>query len=228
MRYECCAADVIRELGYPSREALRMWHHDWLEERKTGVPSTSGERYACYTTEQKRAAVDHYLTHGRRASRTIRRSGHPGREALAAWLDGPAPGERRLRHGPVSEELEREAVPRVASGGMTSRRTRRSRAWIRRSCGTGGGNRPARRKGPWAAKGEPEREDVAAQADPDVPRGGIAALNADPERLRAEYRAMETGPVIMRGSVEPAGKAPGADTDDLTDREKSPSGQAGR
>ena len=149
VRYECCAADVIRELGYPSREALRMWHHDWLEERKTGVPSTSGERYACYTTEQKRAAVDHYLTHGRRASRTIRRSGHPGREALAVWLDGLAPGERRLRHGPVSEELEREAVPRVASGGMTSRRTRRSRAWIRRSCGTGGGNRPARRKGPW-------------------------------------------------------------------------------
>ena len=167
------------------------------------------------------AVVDHYLTHGRRAGRTIRRSGHPGREVLAAWLDGLAPGERRLRHGPVSEELEREAVPRVASGGMTSRRTRRSRAWIRRSCGTGGGDCSARRKGPWAAKGEPEREDVAAQTDPDVPRGGIAALNADPERLRAEYRAMETGPVIMRGSVEPVGKAPGADPDDLTDREKA-------
>ena len=30
VKYECCAADVIRELGYPSREALRMWHRDWL------------------------------------------------------------------------------------------------------------------------------------------------------------------------------------------------------
>ena len=28
VKYECCAADVIRELGYPSREALRMWHRD--------------------------------------------------------------------------------------------------------------------------------------------------------------------------------------------------------
>lgn len=28
VRYECRAADVIRELGYPSREALRMWHRD--------------------------------------------------------------------------------------------------------------------------------------------------------------------------------------------------------
>lgn len=38
-----------------------MWHRDWLEEQRTGVPSTRGERYARYTTEQKRAAVDHYL-----------------------------------------------------------------------------------------------------------------------------------------------------------------------
>ena len=56
VRYECCAADMVRELGYPSREASRMWHRDWLEEQRTGVPSTRGERYARYTTEQKRAA----------------------------------------------------------------------------------------------------------------------------------------------------------------------------
>ena len=39
VKYECCAADVIRELGYPSREALRMWHRDWLDEQETGVSS---------------------------------------------------------------------------------------------------------------------------------------------------------------------------------------------
>lgn len=35
VRYECCAADMVRELGYPSREASRMWHRDWLEEQRT-------------------------------------------------------------------------------------------------------------------------------------------------------------------------------------------------
>lgn len=40
-----------------------------------GRAVTRGERYARYTAEQKRAAVDHYLTHGRRTSRTIRRLG---------------------------------------------------------------------------------------------------------------------------------------------------------
>ena len=53
VKYECCAADVIRELGYPSREALRMWHRDWLDEQGTGVSSQRGERYARYTEEQK-------------------------------------------------------------------------------------------------------------------------------------------------------------------------------
>ena len=100
VRYECCAADLVRELGYPSREASRMWHRDWLEEQRTGVPSTRGERYARYTTEQKRAAVDHYLTHGRRASRTMRRLGYPSKEVLAAWIDELAPGERHVRRGP--------------------------------------------------------------------------------------------------------------------------------
>ena len=45
VKYEGCAADVIRELGYPSREALRMWHRDWLDEQETGVSSQRGERY---------------------------------------------------------------------------------------------------------------------------------------------------------------------------------------
>ena len=84
-RYEHSAADVIRELGYPSKEALRMWHRDWLEERRTGIPSSRGEHYSRYTDGQRRAAVEHYLTHGRRLSRTIRQMGYPSREVLAAW-----------------------------------------------------------------------------------------------------------------------------------------------
>ncbi|VUX35294.1 Uncharacterised protein [Bifidobacterium longum subsp. infantis] len=35
VRYERCAADVIRELGYPSRGALLSWYADQLEEERT-------------------------------------------------------------------------------------------------------------------------------------------------------------------------------------------------
>ena len=120
-RYEHSAADVIRELGYPSKEALRMWHRDWLEERRTGIPSSRGEHYSRYTDGQRRAAVEHYLTHGRRLSRTIRQMGYPSREVLAAWIDELAPGERAVKRGPVADEVRRMAVARLVAGGVTSR-----------------------------------------------------------------------------------------------------------
>ena len=47
IRYECCAADAIHELGYPSKEALRMWYRERLEEERAGVPSRRGERQRC-------------------------------------------------------------------------------------------------------------------------------------------------------------------------------------
>ena len=45
-RYGHSAADLIRELRYPSRGVLRMWYEDWLEEQRTGMPPMRGERYA--------------------------------------------------------------------------------------------------------------------------------------------------------------------------------------
>ena len=49
IKYERCAADVIRELGYPSKGVLLSWYADRLEEERTGVPSGRGERYRRYT-----------------------------------------------------------------------------------------------------------------------------------------------------------------------------------
>ena len=122
IRYERCAADVIRELGYPSRGMLPVWYRERLEEERTGVPSRRGERYRRYTDEQKRAAVDHYLGHGRRLKRTMRALGYPkSHELLTAWIDELAPGRRKLRHGPVPEKLKRKAVVAVASGRSESR-----------------------------------------------------------------------------------------------------------
>lgn len=122
IRYERCAADVIRELGYPSSGRLPVWYRERLEEERTGVPSMRGERYRRYSDEQKRAAVDHYLEYGRRLRRTMRALGYPkSHELLTAWIDEPAPGRRRLRHGPVPEELKQKAVVAVASGRLKSR-----------------------------------------------------------------------------------------------------------
>lgn len=93
-----------------------MWHRDWLDEQETGVSSQRGERYARYTEEQKRAAVDHYPD-AWAACRPRASDGVSEQEVLASWIDRLAPGERRIRRGPVSRELKRDAVLKVASGG---------------------------------------------------------------------------------------------------------------
>ncbi|MGK4256650.1 hypothetical protein [Bifidobacterium pullorum] len=131
--YEHSAADVIRELGYPGREALRMWYRDWLEERRTGVPSRRGERYSRYTDERKRTAVEHCLTHGRRMSWTMRRLGYPSRGVLAAWIDELAPanaGSGAARWRTRSSVWQWRGWPRAA---RRRGRSRRRWAWRRRS-----------------------------------------------------------------------------------------------
>ena len=46
IRYECCAADAIHELGYPSKEALRMWYRERLEEERKSLADDIKDIYA--------------------------------------------------------------------------------------------------------------------------------------------------------------------------------------
>lgn len=85
---------VRGKLGYPSRQAMYDWYADYVEHgfRPDHRPHRK------FTDEQKRAAVDHYLSHGKRAAATMRALGYPARKGLLAeWIDELAPGERRVR-----------------------------------------------------------------------------------------------------------------------------------
>jgi hypothetical protein len=63
MKYDRSYADTVAELGYPNRATLRLW---WREYESTGViPEGKGTRQSKYSDGQMRAAVDHYLEHGR-------------------------------------------------------------------------------------------------------------------------------------------------------------------
>ena len=54
IKYERCAADVIHELGYPSKGALLSWYADRLEEERTGVPSRHGNVTGATATSRNR------------------------------------------------------------------------------------------------------------------------------------------------------------------------------
>ena len=87
------AAATTRELGRPKgRQQLRARHREW-EERGGALEGRSTQRHA---DAQERAAVDRCLEHGRCGAYARRGLGCPkGREKLADWMDGLAPGQRR-------------------------------------------------------------------------------------------------------------------------------------
>jgi len=84
---------TIKQLGYPTKNSLKSWHKEY-ELVKDLAFSFVRER-SKYSVQQKQAAVEHYLNHGRCFIETIKALGYPCRDTLAAWLDEFHPDMRR-------------------------------------------------------------------------------------------------------------------------------------
>ena len=82
IKYDKCAADVARELGYPDRKSLREWYKEYLKGIETGVVWDEFRQPEKYTQEQKQIAVDHFLEHDHNITRTVRNLGYQSRETL--------------------------------------------------------------------------------------------------------------------------------------------------
>ena len=95
-KYGSSPAAVRRELGYPTKNALKQWVREF---KATGTlhDGYRGTRRRKYSEEQKQAAVDYYLQHGRSLRRSIKALGYPNRETLRQWLDEAIPDRRGLR-----------------------------------------------------------------------------------------------------------------------------------
>jgi putative transposase len=101
---------TIRQLGYPTKNALKSWHREF--ERHLDLP-TGYVRGPRYSTAQKEVAARHYLGNGRCVAATIRALGYPSRKLLSAWVNelDPQAGVRVV--GPSREfspELKQAAV----------------------------------------------------------------------------------------------------------------------
>jgi transposase InsO family protein/transposase-like protein len=93
---------TIRQLGYPTKNALKSWHREY--ERSLDLP-VGYVRRPKFSQAQKERAVEHYLEHGRCLSATIKAlGGYPSRASLAAWVREIHP-ETRTRVVGRSREL---------------------------------------------------------------------------------------------------------------------------
>jgi transposase InsO family protein/transposase-like protein len=104
---------TIRQLGYPTKNALKTWYREYEQSRDLQVGYVrSGQKYS---DEQKQAAVQHYLDHDRCIASTMKALGYPCRETLTAWIDELHPEVRnrvvgRAANVQHSPELKNAAV----------------------------------------------------------------------------------------------------------------------
>lgn len=95
LKYGGRSAVVRRELGYPTKNALKQWVREY--EATGALHDGYPARPPRYSQEQRQAAVDYYLEHGCSLRRSIQALGYPNRETFRQWLDEALPDRRGLR-----------------------------------------------------------------------------------------------------------------------------------
>ncbi|SAL49653.1 integrase catalytic region [Caballeronia cordobensis] len=91
---------TVRQLGYPTTKSLERWYHAY--ERCLDLPRERICLRPRYSAEQKKAATDHYMSHGQCLAATTKALGYPGRGTLVSWLDELHPDRKKRALGKTS------------------------------------------------------------------------------------------------------------------------------
>lgn len=217
IKYGLKATATIRELGYPSRAQLVSWHREW-QENGGRLTDRSLEHY---TLEQKRAAVRHYLTHGRCNAFTRRELGYPKCTAkLAEWIDEYAPGERRATQPRVFDASEKAAAVKALASRSSSAQEVADLVGCTRSALYKWKRELLREETPMS-EDRPSKP-ARTRGRPPATQADIAALEARKAALEEELEELELRRDIMEGALRILGKGQGADPrNELTNKEKT-------
>lgn len=83
---------TIKQVGYPAKNALKGWYREYVESRDLRVGAVA--RAPKFSEAQKQAALEHFRTHDRCISATMRALGYPRRGTLTAWVRDAFPETR--------------------------------------------------------------------------------------------------------------------------------------
>ncbi|MFK4064156.1 IS3 family transposase [Brucella anthropi] len=113
------AKATIRQLGYPSKNALKGWCREY--ERRLDLRAGFAPRAPKFTRAQKEAAVEHYRTYGRCISATMGALGYPGRATLTAWVREAFPEAQKATVGRVGRPRYPDALKKAGVVGLYNR-----------------------------------------------------------------------------------------------------------
>jgi transposase-like protein len=113
------AQATIRELGYPTKNALKGWYREY--QRLQDLPIRSAPRPPKFSQAQKEMALEHYATHGRCISWTLRALGYPCRTTMTAWVREAFPDMKPASNTAYGPGNHSDAVKQAAVAGLYSR-----------------------------------------------------------------------------------------------------------
>ena len=187
---------VKRTLGYPSRSTLSHWYHDYLRRGYVRGPDKWPGKF---TEEQKRIAVEHYLSTGKNGSQAVRDLGYPSRTLLSQWIDEFAPGRRKTTK-PHKRFTDEERIAVLLESAITPTVKQVIEAhdidkvtfynWRKRFLGE-------------------EAQSVIDDIDRDELLGEIDSLKEKIAELEAEARFHKMEVAIWKGAAELVKKRPG-------------------
>ena len=204
---------VFHALGCPSKNSVKTWYREYIEELDGDDRHDRYRRKEKYAPEQKRAAVEYYLKHGQNRARTVRELGYPGSDMLAKWIGEIAPDTLIRRRGRVRFSLQekQDAVMALCFRQGSAEKV----------AGTVGATRSALYKWGDALLGEESLSRMdERRRDGDLP-DGKEALESEAESLKEQIRRLKMERGILEGTVEIVKKDPGADPGNLTNMEKT-------
>jgi transposase-like protein len=204
---------VIRQLGYPTKNALKAWYREFVQDNDltAGYVRTTAK----YSLDQKKVVVDHDLGFGRCLTATAKALGYPYRRTLLAWVvelypefsrrvvgkAGRSPLPTESRHAAVIELCTREESARIIAQKVgVSRHTLYK--WKDQLLGR---EVPASMKRPADPPHAPDCEELERQV----------------ETLRRDIRQLQLEHDILTKANELLKKGQGIDLQLLSNREKT-------
>lgn len=207
------SAATIRQLGYPTKNALKSWCREF--EERHDLPKGYARKKPKYTQEQKQAAVDHYLDHGRCLAFTRQALGYPCRQLLVSWLNELRP-ESRVRIVGKSHPARPAALKKSAVIALCSRQgsadTLSKEFGVSRPTLYNWKNQLLGREAPASMKKKPE---------PPAPDAERQELERQLDELRREIRRLNLEQDLLKKANELLKKELGVNQQDLSNREKT-------
>lgn len=201
---------TIRQLGYPTKNALKAWHRAY--EQLQDLPAAY-ERAPKYTPAQRQLAVGHFVANGRCLAVTIKALGYPSRSLLAGWIRDAYP-ELRPRVGQAHEALSSQAKQ---SAVMALCLRQGSAQAVAQELGV---SRPSLYNWRHQLLSDEALASMKSQQDPS-PSSERDELERELDRLQRDVKRLKLEQDILKKANELLKKELGIDQQLLTNREKT-------